>query len=129
MADARRTAPRRLDPAALAARCAASRAPAAPWLHGEVARRMAERLPLIRLQPQRVLDWWACSGAGASCWRAAYPKARRVRGRADAGARRTQRARRAAAVVVGRGAGARRAAEVVLEGDVAAAARSWCGPT
>ena len=25
--------------------------PTAPWLHGEVARRMAERLPVIRLQP------------------------------------------------------------------------------
>jgi malonyl-CoA O-methyltransferase len=31
----------------------------APWLHTEIARRMAERLSFIRQQPQQVLDWWS----------------------------------------------------------------------
>lgn len=52
-----------------------NRAGEAPWLHGEVARRMAERLPAIRLQPQRVLDWGAFLGGGASALRAQYPAA------------------------------------------------------
>lgn len=52
-----------------------NRAPQAPWLHGEVARRMAERLPAIRLQPQRVLDWGAFLGDGAAALRAQYPSA------------------------------------------------------
>jgi malonyl-CoA O-methyltransferase len=51
---------------------------AAPWLHGEVARRMAERLPIIRQPPQRWLDWWAHIGAGAGAVRAAYPHAQRT---------------------------------------------------
>ena len=33
--------------------------PAAPWLHTEIARRMAERLVFIRQQPRQVLDWWS----------------------------------------------------------------------
>src|SRR5438034_2755989 len=40
-----------------------ARAPSAPWLHAEVARRMAERLALIRLQPERIVDWWSFLGA------------------------------------------------------------------
>jgi len=48
-----------------------------PWLHTEVARRMAERLPIIRQPPQRWLDWWAHLGGGASAVRAAYPQALR----------------------------------------------------
>src|SRR5262245_38171916 len=55
-----------------------ARAAQAPWLHGEVARRMAERLPIIRQPPQRWLDWWAHLGAGASAVRAAYPQAQRM---------------------------------------------------
>ena len=50
----------------------------APWLHGEVARRMAERLPVIRLRPAVVLDWWAHAGASRDALRAAYPGARIV---------------------------------------------------
>jgi len=50
----------------------------APWLHGEVARRMAERLPIIRQPPQRWLDWWAYLGASAGAVRAAYPQAQRI---------------------------------------------------
>jgi malonyl-CoA O-methyltransferase len=50
----------------------------APWLHAEVARRMAERLPLVRLRPQRIVDWWSRAGGGAALLGAAYPRADRV---------------------------------------------------
>jgi malonyl-CoA O-methyltransferase len=50
--------------------------PAVPWLHAEVARRMAERLPIVRLQPQTVLAWGLLVGGGAEDLRRAYPKAR-----------------------------------------------------
>ncbi len=50
----------------------------APWLHGEIARRMAERLPLIRLQPQSVLDWWSQAGGSQALLAQQYPKARRM---------------------------------------------------
>jgi malonyl-CoA O-methyltransferase len=52
-----------------------ARAAQAPWLHGEVARRMAERLPIIRQAPPRWLDWWAHAGGGAAAVRTAYPQA------------------------------------------------------
>ena len=51
----------------------------APWLHGEVARRMAERLSVIRLQPTVVIDWWAHAGGSDAVLDAAYPKALRLR--------------------------------------------------
>ena len=54
------------------------RAPVAPWLHGEVARRMAERLAIIRLKPSLVIDWWGQLGASAEVLVQAYPQARRV---------------------------------------------------
>lgn len=47
-----------------------------PWLHAESARRMAERLPMIRLQPARVLDWSGPLGGSEALLKAAYPKAR-----------------------------------------------------
>ena len=50
-------------------------APEAPWLHGEVARRMAERLAVVRLAPARVLDWTAHAGASQALLRQAYPRA------------------------------------------------------
>ncbi|MES2958031.1 MAG: methyltransferase domain-containing protein [Pseudomonadota bacterium] len=56
-----------------------ARAGAAPWLHAEVARRMAERLPVIRLQPETVIDWWAHAGASQAVLAQAYPKARVLR--------------------------------------------------
>jgi malonyl-CoA O-methyltransferase len=49
----------------------------APWLHGEVARRMAERLDIIRTKPEAVLEWWAFGGAGTPLLSRAYPAARR----------------------------------------------------
>jgi malonyl-CoA O-methyltransferase len=49
-----------------------------PWLHGEVARRMAERLAVIRATPSAVLDWWGHLGASADALATAYPKARRI---------------------------------------------------
>ena len=52
--------------------------PQPPWLHGEVARRMAERLQVIRATPATVLDWWGHLGASADALSAIYPKARRV---------------------------------------------------
>jgi len=56
-----------------------ARAAAPPWLHGAVARRMAERLPAIRMLPERVLQWDAFAGASDALLGAAYPKARRLR--------------------------------------------------
>ena len=53
------------------------RQPAAPWLHAEVARRMAEKLPLILRKPQRLIDWWSQLGAGAELLAQAYPAAQR----------------------------------------------------
>ena len=55
-----------------------ARADAAPWLHQEVARRMAERLPVIRQAPERWLDWWGFTGAGAAAVQAVWPQAQRL---------------------------------------------------
>lgn len=52
-----------------------ARAQTAPWLHLEVARRMAERLPVIRQAPERWLDWWGFTGAGAAAVQAVWPQA------------------------------------------------------
>ncbi len=51
------------------------RAQQPPWLHGEVARRMAERLPTIRLVPRQVLEWDAFIGASHTLLRQRYPQA------------------------------------------------------
>jgi malonyl-CoA O-methyltransferase len=56
-----------------------ARAGKAPWLHTEVARRMAERLQVIRVQPETVIDWWAHAGASQTALASAYPRARRLR--------------------------------------------------
>ncbi len=75
-----RSARRPLDAAAAARiRQRLQAAAPAPWLHGEVARRMAERLPLIRLKPEQVLDWGSYLGASAAVLGPACPQAR-VRG-------------------------------------------------
>jgi malonyl-CoA O-methyltransferase len=79
MAEPHDSAARGLDAAAVhAALRRLAVAPQAPWLHGEVARRMAQRLAIIRLQPVSILDWWGYLGAGAQYLEQAYPKARRV---------------------------------------------------
>ena len=51
--------------------------PEAPWLHQEVARRLAAKLAPIRLQPKAWIDWSAFLGAGAELVRAQYPQAQR----------------------------------------------------
>jgi malonyl-CoA O-methyltransferase len=73
------------------------RAQEPPWLHAEVARRMAERLGLIRLQPRSLVDWCSFNGAAQALLQQAYPRARALRveteaallerGRADVAAR------------------------------------------
>lgn len=69
---------RAIDAAAVAAALRRmARAAQPPWLHGEVARRMAERLRVVRLQPAAVIDWWGHTGASGELLRSAYPKARR----------------------------------------------------
>jgi malonyl-CoA O-methyltransferase len=50
-----------------------------PWLHGEVARRMAERLAVFKLVPAVIVDWWSRSGASSELLRAACPKAQLIR--------------------------------------------------
>ncbi|MGN6527403.1 MAG: biotin synthase [Burkholderiaceae bacterium] len=67
--------PERLDPRALDrawARLAAQ--PSPPWLHEEVARRLAERLPIVKQVPAQVLDWWSELGASAQPLAQAYPR-------------------------------------------------------
>jgi malonyl-CoA O-methyltransferase len=63
-----------------------------PWLHGEVARRMAERLAVFKPVPTVIVDWWSRSGAGAELLRAAYPKAQRIRVEPEAVLRQPQAA-------------------------------------
>jgi malonyl-CoA O-methyltransferase len=71
---------RAIDRAALArAVQRQSLAPAAPWLHGEAARRMAERLPVVRCKPTVVIDWWSHAGASRDLLGAVYPQARVLR--------------------------------------------------
>lgn len=68
--------PQDLDAAALrhqAARLAKAGEP--PWLHAEVAQRMVERLPFIKLKPSRVLDVSPALGASHDLLRQAYPAA------------------------------------------------------
>jgi malonyl-CoA O-methyltransferase len=62
-----------------------------PWLHGEVARRMAERLPVVKLRPAALIDWWSAIGASRDLLQRAYPKARSLRVEPAAIAARTAR--------------------------------------
>ena len=71
-----RSTRRPLDAQALArVRQRLNAATAPPWLHGEVARRMAERLGVIKLQPPAIADWPAHTGASRALLRQAYPAA------------------------------------------------------
>jgi len=80
-----RSARRPLDAAALSHTLRRmNAAKSAPWLHGEVARRMAERLAIVKLQPERVLDWASFLGSSATLLRTAYPRATQVAVETDA---------------------------------------------
>ncbi|MET0335575.1 MAG: biotin synthase [Rhizobacter sp.] len=79
MSEPSSTTARQLDPASVHTWLRRlARADAAPWLHAEVGRRMAERLQVIRVQPGEVLDWWSFGGASAALLAGAYPQARHV---------------------------------------------------
>jgi malonyl-CoA O-methyltransferase len=79
MAESPPAAARPFDPIATAAALRhLARQPSPPWLHGEVARRMEERLAIIRLKPERIVDWWSFLGAGSEVLERAYPKAQRI---------------------------------------------------
>ena len=79
MASSERSKARGLDPiAARAALARLARSDAVPWLHGEIARRLVERLAPIRAEPRRIVEWWAGAGGGDELLRAAYPRAERV---------------------------------------------------
>lgn len=90
----RKTAPRDVDPRALqriSSRLAHAAEP--PWLHQEAARRMAERLAVVRRQPAAVIDWSGHAGAGHELLAAAYPQARQLSVEPDATARDARRVR------------------------------------
>jgi malonyl-CoA O-methyltransferase len=88
---------RRLDAVALRARLRRlARQPSPPWLHQEVARRMAQRLELIRLQPSHVVDWWSFLGASADLLEKAYPKAQHTKVEPAESLERSREASRAA---------------------------------
>lgn len=83
-----RSARRPLDAAALLrVKRRLQAAPQPPWLHGEVARRMAQRLPIVKLQPERVIDWGSFLGAGTALLRQTYPRAQLLAVEADAARR------------------------------------------
>lgn len=95
-----RSAVRPVDPIALArVMRRLNRATVPPWLHTEVARRMAERLSLIRMKPARVLDWGAHLGGSRTVLTGAYPQARIVAVEADAERREATAAERTAGPV------------------------------
>ncbi|MEO6408804.1 MAG: biotin synthase [Burkholderiaceae bacterium] len=72
-------AARGLDPVAVhAVLRRLARAPSAPWLHAEVARRMGERLAIVRARPALIVDWWAGLGAGAAELRRVHPQANAI---------------------------------------------------
>jgi malonyl-CoA O-methyltransferase len=66
----------RIDPAALRRHLQHATHQPAPWLHEEIARRMAERLSLVRRHPTQVLDWWSPTSGSAALLAAQYPQAR-----------------------------------------------------
>lgn len=52
--------------------------PVPPWLNQEVAKRLAEKLDPIKLEPQSWIDWSAFMGAGAEWVQKRYPQAQRL---------------------------------------------------
>lgn len=67
---------RPLDARALARHATRLTRGPAPWLHVEVARRMAERLAILKQAPRHIVDWGARLGGGEAALRAASPRAR-----------------------------------------------------
>jgi len=67
---------RPLDARALVRHAARMTRQPAPWLHVEVARRMAERLAILKWPRRHIIDWGARLGGGESALRAACPQAR-----------------------------------------------------
>lgn len=96
------------------------RAAQVPWLHAELARRMAEKLSLFRQQPDCIIDWWACLGGGRAAWSARYPHAQGVLVEPDPET--VEASRRASRAPWWRLGGGRRF-EVVLEAET----RVWEG--
>ncbi len=79
-AAAPRSTRRAVDDAALRhIRRRLARAAEPPWLHAEVARRMAERLSILRQPPRALVDWYAADGASTAALQASCPQARTVR--------------------------------------------------
>lgn len=77
MNDSARPVPHQVDALALQHQLSRlARRDAAPWLHAEVARRMAERLDFIKLKPSDYLDWAPGLGDSQAALAAAYPEAR-----------------------------------------------------
>lgn len=74
--NANATRPPRIDPVALRRHLRPSEDRVVPWLHGEIACRMAERLALVRRQPARVIDWWSPLSGSAALLQTHYPQAR-----------------------------------------------------
>jgi malonyl-CoA O-methyltransferase len=79
---------RPLDPQALArVQRRLQQARQAPWLHGEVARRMAERLSVIKLKPERIVDWGSFLGASHEALVQRYPHSQIIAVELDAARR------------------------------------------
>jgi len=76
-AAARAAATRPVDAQALARHASRLMAQPAPWLHEEVARRMAERLSILKRPPTHVVDWGAHLGGSASVLTGACAPAKR----------------------------------------------------
>ncbi|MBL8362186.1 MAG: methyltransferase domain-containing protein [Rubrivivax sp.] len=78
LTDHRASAPARPVDARALQRIAArvARQPDVPWLHREVARRMAEKLAWIKRRPATIVDWGAQAGGSADLLSRSYPAAR-----------------------------------------------------
>ncbi len=66
------------DVAARAALARLARHGSPPWLHGEIARRLIERLAPLRAEPRRIVEWWGGPGDGDALLRERYPRAERI---------------------------------------------------